>query len=398
MRLMQYEIKALRAAEAVALQLEALDEADARSQAGALGYTVVAVRGKQNLRAWMGGRRARFPLTLFSQQLLALISAGLTLADAVETLAEKEDRPESRKVLKQIVAQLYEGRPISAALQSFPEVFPALYVATVRASERTGDLDEALSRYIAYQAQVDVVRKKVVSASIYPLLLMAVGALVTLFLLGYVVPRFSRIYEGIGTDLPLLSKLLLQWGQLLQAHGVLVIAGLIAGVFGFAYAATRPETKSWLMHRAWRIPSLGARMRIYQLARFYRTIGMLLRGGIPISQCLNMVSDLLHPALRHHLKLAALSISEGRSVSYAMETNQLTTPVAVRMLRVGERTGQMGDMMDRVATFYDDEMAQWVDWFTRLFEPLLMAFIGLVIGMIVVLMYLPIFELAGSIQ
>ena len=150
--------------------------------------------------------------------------------------------------------------------------------------------------------------------------------------------------------------------------------------------------------RAWQLPALGNRMRIYQLARFYRTLGMLLRGGIPVSQALGMVMDLLHPALRAQMRLAAAAISEGRSVSYAMETHALTTPVTARMLRVGERSGRMGEMMERAAAFYDDEIARWVDWFTRLFEPLLMAFIGMVIGLIVVLMYLPIFELAGAVQ
>jgi general secretion pathway protein F len=113
---------------------------------------------------------------------------------------------------------------------------------------------------------------------------------------------------------------------------------------------------------------------------------------------MKMVSDLLPPTLREDLRNASVSISEGRPISYAMEQYQLTTPVASRMLRVGERTGKMGEMMERIAAFYDDEMARWVDWFTRLFEPLLMAVIGLVIGFIVVLMYFPIFELAGSIQ
>ena len=396
---MQFEVKALRPPDAiVALRLEAADLGDARAQAGAQGYAVLAIRARQSWRSWLAPRRGHFQLALFSQELLALIDAGLTLTDAVETLAEKEERAESAKLLKQIVVHLYEGRTFSAALQSFPAVFPPLYVATVRASEKTGDLSEALSRYIAYQAQLDTIRKKVVSASIYPLLLVAAGFLVTLFLLGYVVPRFSRIYEGIGTDLPVLSRLLLNWGQLLQAHGLLVVTALVAGVGGLAYAATRPQARSWVVHRAWQLPTIGARMRTYQLARFYRTLGMLQRGGIPISQALNMVVDLLHPALRTQLRMAGVAISEGKSASHAMEANRLTTPVAVRMLRVGEKTGQMGDMMERIASFYDEEMARWVDWFTRLFEPLLMAFIGIVIGAIVVLMYLPIFELAGSLQ
>jgi len=173
---------------------------------------------------------------------------------------------------------------------------------------------------------------------------------------------------------------------------------LVGCVAGLTYLAGRPTTKNWIMRRLWQIPAAGERMRIYQLARFYRTLGMLLGGGIAIVQAIKMVSDLLPPALRQDLAGAARKISEGRSISYAMETHQLATPVALRMLRVGERTGQMGEMMERIAAFHDEEMARWVEWFTRLFEPLLMAIIGVAIGAIVVLMYLPIFELAGSLK
>ena len=277
---MQFELKAVRIPDSVvALMFDAVDESDAKAQAAAQGYTVLTVKAKQSWQTWIRPRRGHFPLMLFSQELLALMNAGLTVVDAVETLAEKEARPESKSVLQQIVAQLYEGRSLSYALHALPAVFPPLYVSTVRASERTGDLAEALSRYIAYQTQVDVVRKKVVSASIYPLLLMGAGGLVTMFLMAYVVPRFSRIYEDIGTDLPLLSRLLLQWGKLLQAHGPLVLLLLAAGAAALAYAAARPEARNRVMRGLWRIPAAGERMRIYQLTRFYRTVGMLLRGG-----------------------------------------------------------------------------------------------------------------------
>jgi general secretion pathway protein F len=287
---------------------------------------------------------------------------------------------------------------LSYALQSFPAVFPPLYVSTVRASERTGDLSEALTRYIEYQTQVDVVRKKVVSASIYPALLIGAGGLVTMFLMAYVVPRFSRIYEDIGTNLPLMSRLLLRWGKLLQSNGPSVLVAVVLAAVGILYLGSRPATRHWIMQRLWQLPAAGERMRIYQLARFYRTLGMLLRGGTPIGASLNMVADLLQPQLRGHLQGALKDITEGRSVSYAMETHGLTTPVSLRMLQVGERTGEMGDMMERIGAFYDEEMARWVEWFTRLFEPLLMAIIGVVIGFIVVLMYLPIFDLAGSLK
>jgi general secretion pathway protein F len=214
----------------------------------------------------------------------------------------------------------------------------------------------------------------------------------------YVVPRFSKVYEDIGSELPFFSRLLMQWGQLLEAHRTLALAVMAGGAAGVIYLVTRPGFRQWVMRALWRIPAVGERIRVYQLARFYRTLGMLLRGGIPIVTALEMVSGLLDDALRVQLAKASDCIREGLPISFAMETYGLTTPVALRLLRVGEHTGGMGEMTERIANFYDEEMARWVDWFTRLFEPLLMAFIGLVIGGIVILMYFPIFELAGSIQ
>jgi general secretion pathway protein F len=396
---MRFEMKAVRSPDTiVALTLDALDERDAKAQAGAQGYSVLTVRP---LRTWPGMRGLRsgqFPLMLFTQELLSLMSAGLSIVESMSTLAQKEARPETRKIVERIVARLREGRSLSYALQTFPAVFPVLYVSTVRASEKTGDLAEALKRYIAYQAQVDFVRKKVISASIYPVLLIAAGALVTLFLMGYVVPRFSRIYEDIGAGLPLLSRLLLQWGKFLQANGPVVLVLLAAVMAAFGYLCAHAATRNALLRGLWQLPGVGERMRVYQLARFYRTLGMLLRGGMAIGPALAMVRDLLQPQLRERLRGAERLITEGRSISYAMEAHGLATPVSLRMLQVGERTGEMGEMMERIAAFHDEEMARWVDWFTRLFEPLLMTLIGLVIGAVVVLMYLPIFELAGTLQ
>lgn len=396
---MRYEVKAfMQGAGVTILMLDALDERDVIGQAKAQGYAVLAVKPKQAMTRWPQWGGLQFSLVLFSQELFALLEAGLTQVEALETMIEKETRPENRKMFQDIMTKLHEGHALSTALQQYPAVFPALYVATIRASEKTGNLGESLSRYIAYQSQMDLVRKKIVSASIYPVLLIGVGSLVTLFLMLYVVPKFSRIYEDIGTDLPFFSRMLMNWGQLLEGHKVLVFAGLVGFVLAVAYGVSQPAFQQWCMRLLWRLPAIGERIRVYQLARFYRTLGMLLRGGIPVVSALEMVSGLLQPALRAQLVQASNCIREGRPMSHAMERYGLTTPVALRLLRVGERTGGMGEMTERIANFYDDEMARWVDWFTRLFEPLLMAFIGLVIGGIVIMMYFPIFELAGSIQ
>jgi general secretion pathway protein F len=221
---------------------------------------------------------------------------------------------------------------------------------------------------------------------------------VSLFLLFYVVPRFARVYEERSADLPLFSKALLAWGQAVEGHGLLVFAVVLGLTVGAAYALRLPRVRAAAGDALWRLPAVGERLKVYQLARFYRTTGMLLRGGIPLVAALRMGAELLHPLLRERLAAASRAISEGHAVSRSMDGNGLTTPVALRMLSVGEQSGNMGEMMDRIAAFHDEEISRWVDWFTRLFEPLLMAAIGLVIGAIVILMYMPIFELAGSLQ
>jgi general secretion pathway protein F len=396
---MRFEMKVLRGSEGLrAFVLDAVDAADATAQALAKGYTVIAIKARQPWLAWYKPRKESFPLVLFSQELLALLDAGLALVEALETLAEKEQRPQVKKTLRQIVTSLYEGHPLSYALQHAEASFPPLYVAAVHASEKTGALPEALARYVTYQTQMDSVKRQVVSASIYPLLLAGVGGLVMLFLMFYVVPRFSHIYAEIGGDLPFMSRLLMGWGHFISDHSEGLLGGLLFLLVALTYLVTRRFFKEWLTLSLWRIPAIGARLHLYQLARFYRSLGMLLRGGMPVVKALQMVTGLLQLSLRDQLAQAEISIREGQSISQSMERNGLTTPVAMRMLRVGERTGKMGDMMERIAGFYEEEMARWVERFTKLFEPLLMVFIGLIIGGIVVLMYFPIFELAGSIQ
>lgn len=394
---MQYLIKTLEPHTGIStLLLEATDLADARRQAVARGHAVVSV-SPAPLQMRLGKQRSvRFPLLLFSQELLALLQSGITIVEAIETLAEKEQQPGSRALLQKLLAGLREGQTFSATLENFTHAFPPLYIATIRASERTGDLDEALIRYIAYASRLEILKGKLVSAAIYPLLLLGVGGLVILFLMGYVVPRFSHIYQDMGGDLPFLSQLLLHWGIAIERYWPVVLAAIAVLAAVMLYGGNRGAMK-YVASLLWRIPAIGERIRVFQLARLYRTLSMLLKGGIPVVQALGMVSGLLSPALQGSLRHAEARIREGAGLSQAFETNHLTTAVSLRMLRVGERTGNMGEMMERAATFHDEEMSRWAEWATRLFGPLLMLLMGLVIGAIVVLMYLPIFQLAESI-
>jgi general secretion pathway protein F len=396
---MRFELKAVNLDGRIeSLDLHGLDRASAVQQAESRGYTVLAVHPRAGFGLRWRGAEARFPLTLFSQELLVLLKAGLPLVESVETLAERERRSEFRALLERVGAVLRQGNTLSHAMQQFPQAFPALYVATVQASEKTSDLAPALQRYVAYQNQLEAIRKRLINAAIYPALLLTAGGLVSLFLLLYVVPRFSRIYEERNVDLPVFSKMLFAWGQMVEGHGTLVIGAIAGLVIAAVYALRHASVKARIENALWKLPAIGERLKLYQLARFYRTIGMLLRGGTPLLAALQMSAELLHPLLRSRLAAASRSVSEGRPVSESMEANGLTTTIALRMLAVGEKGGNMGEMMERIAEFHDEEISRWVDWFTRLFEPLLMAAIGLVIGAIVVLMYMPIFELAGSLQ
>lgn len=395
---MKIQINAVDAGEnVVSLSLEAASESIALDAARKQGLTVLSVRS-QALALPYSGKSSAFPITLFSIELMTLLEAGLNLVEALQTLSEKELNGERQVVLAGILGAIYRGESFSQAVGRFPQHFPPLYIATLKASERTGNVREALSRYIAYQEELDRVRKKVVSASIYPAILVVVGSLVLAFLMFYVVPRFARVYEGVSANLPFFSELLLAAGRGVQRHGWLIATVGAGAVVCGVYGLSLPRFRAWLTERLWQVPAVGARMKVYQLARLYRTVGMLLRAGIPVVSALDMVRDLLAAHLRPPLARARELIKEGRSMSAALGATGLATPVAARMMAVGERGGEMGEMMERIARFHDDETARFVDWFTRAFEPVLMAVLGVAIGVVVVLMYMPIFELAGSIQ
>lgn len=395
---MLFQIRALGPQGRKTLTLEAADADQAAAQVRGQGYQVLTVSANAGVTARWQARRSRFPLVLFTRELMALLGSGLALSEALQTLAEKESRAETRQILDGVVRHLFEGERFSAAVAHFPEAFPPLYVSVVQASEKTSSLSEALARYVAYQEQVEGVKKKVSAAAVYPVLLLAVGGLVALFLLGYVTPRFAAVYEGNLDNLPFASRVLILGGSLIEAHALPMLLGFAGSAGLLAWILTRPATRAWVSRRLWQAPALGEHLRVFHLTRFYRTVGMLLQGGIPVVQSLGMAAGLLHPELRLRLDGATRMIREGQPLSRAMEAHGLSTPVAARLLRVGEKSGRMGDMMEAVARFHDEELARFVEWFTRLIEPLLMAFIGLVVGAIVVLLYLPIFELAGSIE
>lgn len=395
---MQFEVRALTADNRVqSMQIEAVDLSAARQAVEAQHLHVVSVkRGGTSLRG--RSRRGAFSLVMFSQELLSLLEAGLSLIEALEGLIEKETAPVSRAVMEALIACVREGSRLSDAVARQPEHFPPLFVGIVRAAERTSDLPQALRRFIDYQTRLDMVRGRIISAMIYPAVLFTVGGAVGLFLMTYVVPRFAAVYKDTGREMPWMSRLLLSWGELLGQHTVLVGMAVLLLVGGGIWVCRRNSQQGRWAQLAKRLPGIGERARILEMSRLYLTLGMLLEGGIPVVMTMDMVASSVAPETRLRLARARAEIANGESVSRAFELHGLATPIALRMLRVGERSGQLGAMLTRSAQFYEGESARWIERFSKVFEPVLMAVIGALIGLIIVLLYMPIFDLAGSLQ
>ncbi|MEY4729063.1 MAG: hypothetical protein RL020_221 [Pseudomonadota bacterium] len=377
-----------------------LTQAEAMRRATSRGLQVLSVEDVVDSAAQsaFAGGSTKFPLLLFSQELLALLDAGLNLSEALTTLHAKERQTITRAVLTQVLQSVREGKNFSDVLVGMPQHFPEVFVAIVRASERTGDMPKALARFISYQLQFDTVRKKLVSAAIYPVLLLVVGGLVTLFLLGYVVPRFAMVYDSTGRDMPWLSAALLTFGRYVHANWQPVLAAIIIFTSVLVWALFRPSGRAWMLNAVARLPWVAPKVDEFRMARFYRATSLLLSAGISLPRAMGMVFGLLGSHQRASLTQCRLAIEQGQSLSAALMSQGLASPVAESLIKVGERSGQLAEMLERTARFADEDFARWIDWASKLLEPVLMTIMGLVIGTVVVLMYIPIFDLAGNLR
>ncbi len=376
------------------LAVEGIDASQARRSVEARGLKAIAV--EQSAVRSAGAGSASFSLLEFSMELVALLEAGLTIVEALEGLLEKESSANTRNLYERLLQRLREGHRLSNALRPDSAIFGELFVGIVQAAEGTSDLPRALSRYVDYSQRMHALRSRVLSASIYPAILLLVGGAVALFLMGYVVPRFALVYQDSGRTLPWASQALLDGGQWVAHHAVIAAAGAATTMGVVAWVARAGWRSGRLVQALSRAPGVGERIRVARLGQLYLTLGMLLEGGIPIVTALDMLRVSSSAPLARALEGVRSSVNAGQSVSRAFEAQDLSTPIAIRMLRVGERTGQLGAMLSRAASFHEAQTARWIERFSRAFEPLLMALIGAIIGTIVILLYMPIFDLAGS--
>jgi general secretion pathway protein F len=396
---MRYRLRVVDAGGTIrSVALDAADHDEALRNAKARSLTVLSVDAEGGARLALGWGRRRFDATLFCEELLSMLEAGLSIVECVEGLASKEESSEAREMFARMLSRLREGRRLSDAMADEQRCFPPLLVAIMRASETTSSMTASLERYLRYQAQIEAITRKLASASIYPLILLIVGTLVTLFLLGYVVPQFSAVYRNTGRELPAMSRLLIGWGEFAGRHSGTLLLGFAALVGAGAWAFARLLRGEGIVGLLAKVPWLGERARLIELSRLYMTQGMLMSAGIAASDALHMASRILSPQRRQSCERALDAIRSGRSMSESLQEAGLTTPISVKYLRAGERSGNLAEMLSRAARFYDDEMTRFVDRFSRAFEPILMAAIGIVIGTIVVMLYLPIFELAGGLS
>ena len=346
--------------------------------------------------AW---RRRAFNLRLFSQELAVLLQAGVPLLEALQTLREKDDGAGSgRATLDTVADALRDGLPVSAALARAPWAFDGLFIALVAASEGSGQLSTTLRDHAAYLAWSEALRRQLQAALVYPLMLLAAGGAVILFLLLFVLPRFAGVFDGLGRPLPWASQALIDLGVLAAAHPQLSL-GLAALLPAAALAVIRwPAARAAAARAAWRSPGLGPHLRLLALARLYRGLGLALAAGVPAPAALALLDGVLAAPLRPALRQVRAGVEAGRRLSQAMQDARLATPVAWRMLRVGESTGELPQMLAQAAAGPDEQSARLSELVTRLVNPVLMLVLGVVIGGIVVLMYLPIFTLMEQIQ
>ncbi|QDQ25020.1 type II secretion system F family protein [Chitinimonas arctica] len=393
---MRYRAKVLQAdAQVRQVELEAADEAEARRVLAASGGRLLTLRPVRHGLPRLKGAAA-FKLLVFNQQLHALLEAGQPIVDAIEILGRNDRTGRHRAVYDSLLQGLRHGKQLSEAMAALPSVFPALYLAMLRASETTGSVRAAIQRFMHYQRQVDAIRGQLLAAAVYPAILVGVGYLVVTFLLLYVVPRFSAVFEDVPRQTDM-SRLVQAWGSLVNGYPWLAWGLCLALPLGGLLVALQPAVRAGVFRRVLRTPWLGDKVWTLQLARLYRTLGMLLRSGVSVLAAMRMSEAALPLAMQARLQQAGRAVSEGHPLSRVMAEQGLSTEVADRLLLAGESSGQLDEMLERIADFYDQEVAAWLDVAGRLIEPVLMVGIGLVIGAIVLMLYTPIFEMANAL-
>jgi type IV pilus assembly protein PilC len=346
-----------------------------------------------------GGRVSLADMVIFTRQLATMIDAGLAMVQSLQALAEQTTNKVMRDVIKDICARVESGDSFSDALQKHPKAFNRLYVCMVAAGEKGGLLAEILARLAVYLENTARLRKKVKSATMYPIVVTIVAIGITIFLLVKVVPVFGEIFSSFGAKLPAPTQYLINLSDFVKHYIILLLLGGGGAVYGWFYFIKTKVGREFWDSRRIKIPIFGAIAHKICLARFTRTLASLIRSGVPILEVLNIVSQTVgNVVMEKAIKIAAQDIERGEGISVALAKHPVFPSMIIRMITAGEQTGKIDNMLERISDFLDEEIEATLSGMTSLIEPILIVFLGVVVGGMVICMFLPIFKMPEIIN
>jgi type IV pilus assembly protein PilC len=379
----------------------AQDEAALRRELEGKGLYVLSLRPRL---AWsglsFGSRRkiTRHEFLVFNQELATLLKAGMPLVQSLDILRARLTNPLFKSVLDAVYEKVRSGTALSDAFAAHGDLFPSVYNASLLAGERAGNLESVLRRYVAYSKTVDAVRSKTISAMIYPVILVLLATGLVGIVVLKVVPAFSDFYVSFGAELPLSTRIIVAFSQFVQAQIWFIVIGLAGAGFFFNTWVRRPGHGARLDRVLLSIPRIGHSIHKFATAQFARTLATLLGGGIPLVNALDISAR--SSGNRHigrELEVVAQRVREGQSFAGTLLERGTVPDVAIKMIEVGESTGALTEMLNSLADFYDEEIETEVGRFVTVIEPALLVIMGIVIAIIVLSLYMPLFELTSVI-
>lgn len=383
-------------------EFEAVSADILRQNLTSQGFFVFSVSSKPLQFLWKkGASRKKIDtkaLITFNQELLVLIKAGLPIMHALDAILERIDKGRLAEVLEIIRDDIKGGSSLSDAFERHPSAFSHLYIASIRAGERTGDLPQTIKRYITFLKKTEGFRKKVITALFYPAILLSVAFVAITLLLVYVVPTFSQVYADAGSRLPTPTLVLITFTSVLKKFFPLLVAAVFFGVYLFKRWINTESGRTAVDGFVLKIPVLGDVFAKYSIVSFTRTLATIIESGIPIVESLKMsVGTLNNKILEKRLTAAIRRVEEGVSLSVAIEGAKLMPTIALRMLSAGESSGSLEEMLEGISDYFEEELDQRLHLLSTAIEPAIMVIMGVVIGAIIVTMYLPIFKIAGTV-
>ncbi len=346
-----------------------------------------------------GDRVAPGDVALLSRQLATLLSAGVPVVEAHAAVGEQADRAPAARVLSHLRDDVSQGTSLADAMAQHPAVFSELYVGMVRAGETAGALDVVLERLASYSESQLRLRARVRNALAYPLLMSAISAGIVVLMLAFVVPKVTRIFAEQEQELPLPTRILLGASNALTENGLLLLLFLAACVAGAVTLLRRPEWRSWLDGKLLGLPLFGPIASKVAVARFARTLATLLANGIPLLEALELAGRVIgNEALRNAVDGARTAIREGSGVAEPLRRSGLFPPLLVRMIAVGERSGELEPMLDRVADAYEQDVESSLATLTAVLEPVMILVMGGIMVFVVLAILLPIFEINSLVR